>query len=123
MYELRQQPELLCSVCGSPRNDEEQRSNAITIEIFGANWLGMIREGRCPLCLGDATYRPRAVRERWYKYLAENGRLAVLNEVRDLLRGMESAEREHPYSARVTGAQALKDAAEEIERRIKAANG
>ena len=65
---LRAAQQLVCSVCGSARNEEEQRNNSVVVTLFGANWLGIIRDGRCPLCLGVATYRPRTVRRRWLRH-------------------------------------------------------
>jgi hypothetical protein len=46
-------------------------------------------------------------------------RVAVLHEVLDMLDEMQCVERAMPYSARVTGAQALLDARQEIMRRIE----
>jgi hypothetical protein len=70
-FQLRMAQVMLCSVCGTARDDEASRRASITIELVGINWYGFIREGKCPQCLLEATYRPRTVRRRWLKRLHE----------------------------------------------------
>lgn len=65
--ELRQS--MNCGVCGTEHDYEDSRAKAITVELFGANWEGFIREGNCPQCLRRATFGPSRVRRRWLKKL------------------------------------------------------
>jgi hypothetical protein len=62
---------MLCSVCGTSRDDGASGDAAVTIALVGVNWDGLIQEGKCPQCLLEATYKPRTVRRRWLKRIKE----------------------------------------------------
>jgi len=70
-FSLRLTQVMLCTVCGTARDDAASDEAAVTVALVGVNWEGFIREGRCPQCLLEATYRPRTVRRRWFKRLKE----------------------------------------------------
>jgi hypothetical protein len=60
---------LNCGVCGATHDSDDSRSRAITVELFGVNWEGFIKEGNCPQCLRRASYSPARVRRLWLKKL------------------------------------------------------
>jgi hypothetical protein len=71
-FQLRMVQVMRCSVCGTARDDEASHEFGVVVALVGANWDGLIREGRCPQCLLEATYKPRTVRRRWLKRIREN---------------------------------------------------